>query len=241
MAAACGGAATDSSPASAPSTAGKIVVFAAASLADAFTAIGDAFSAANPGFSVTFQFAGSSELAAQLVNEAPAHVFASADEANMDTVVDAGRATGSPVRFASNTMQVVTAAGNPLRIASLADLADPALTVVLCAEEVPCGSYSRQMLDSAGVRVSPKSWEQSVKAVLSKVSLGEADAGIVYRTDVIAAGDAVSGVDIDPAVVATATYPIVAMVQSSAAATFIDFVLSAEGQRILAEFGFGAP
>jgi molybdate transport system substrate-binding protein len=241
IAAACGGTAPESSRSSASSTSGDIVVFAASSLADAFAAIGDAFSEANPGLSVRFQFAGSSELAAQLVNEAPANVFAAADETNMATVVDAGRVSGTPIRFATNTMQIVTAAGNPLNIASLADLADPALTVVLCAEEAPCGRYSRRMLDAADVTVTPKSLEQSVKAVLSKVSLGEADAGIVYRTDVIAAGEVVAGVDIDPSVVATATYPIVAVVQSSAAAAFIDFVLSAEGQRILAEFGFGAP
>ena len=241
MATACGGSSSSSSLTDTTATSDEIVVFAASSLAEAFAAIGDAFSAANPGVSVTFQFAGSSELAGQLVNEAPAHVFASADEENMATVVDAGRVTGTPIRFTANTMQIVTAAGNPLGIASLADLADPALTVVLCAEEVPCGRYSQQMLDAAGVSVAPKSLERSVKAVLSKVSLGEADAGIVYRTDVIAAGDAVSGVDIDPSVVATAMYPIVAVVQSSAAAAFIDFVLSAEGQRILAKFGFGAP
>lgn len=238
---ACGGATTESSRSSAAGASGEIVVFAAASLADAFAAIGDAFAAANPGLSVTFEFGGSSTLAAQLVNGAPADVFASADDASMATLVDAARVAGTPTRFATNTMQIVTAAGNPLGIASLADLADPALTVVLCAEEVPCGRYSQQMLAAAGLTVTPRSFEQSVKAVLSKVALGEADAGIVYRTDVLAAGDEVTGIDIDRAVVATADYPIVPVVDSDAAAAFVAFVLSVEGRRILSEFGFGAP
>lgn len=220
---------------------GDVVVFAASSLADAFAAIGEAFSEANPGLSVTFEFGGSSTLASQLANGAPADVFVAADERSMATVVDAGRAQDSPVVVATNTLQIVAGAGNPRAITSLADLADPASTVVLCAVEVPCGRYSQQVLAAAGVSVTPRSWEQSVKAVLSKVSLGEADAGIVYRTDVIAAGDAVVGIDIDPSVAVTAAYPAVVTSASDAAAAFVAFLAGADAQRILSEFGFGAP
>lgn len=216
-------------------------MFAAASLTEAFTAVGDAFMLENPGVSVTFEFAGSSDLAGQLVNGAPADVFAAADQKNMATVVDEATVAGAPEVFATNTLQIVTAAGNPSAVQSLADLADPALVVVLCAEEVPCGRYSRQLLDNAGVSVTPRSLEQNVKGVLSKVSLGEADAGIVYRTDVIAAGDAVTGVDVDPAVAVTAEYPVVTISSSDVAAAFVAFLLGDEGQRILAEFGFGPP
>lgn len=219
----------------------ELVVFAAASLTDAFTAIGDAFMAEHPGATVTFQFAGSSDLAAQLENGAPADVFASADATNMARVVDNGAAAGSPVVFATNVLQMATAPGNPLGVATLADLVDPALTVVLCAAEVPCGRYTQQVLDAAGVVVTPKSWEQSVKGVLSKVSLGEADAGVVYRTDVIAAKGAVDGVDIDAGVAVTAQYPLVVTSETELASAFVDFVLGDAGRRILLKFGFGVP
>ena len=224
------------------SSGGNVTVFAAASLTAAFTELGDAFTAANPDVEVTFNFAGSSDLVAQISDGAPVDVFASADLANMSKLADAGLAAGEPATFATNTAEIVVEPGNPLDIAGVADLADSDLIVVLCAPEVPCGAYAEQVVANAGTTVTPSSYEENVKAVVTKVTLGEADAGIVYRTDVIAAGDAAQGVPIPDDINVVAEYPIALVADAPNAAgaqAFIDFVLGPAGQKILAASGFG--
>jgi molybdate transport system substrate-binding protein len=227
---------------------GRITVFAAASLTDAFTAVADEFEASNTASAeasrVTLSFAASSELVTQIVEGAPADVFASADRASMDVLVDAGAARGDPVVFATNELAIVVAPGNPEGITGLPDLAGDDLLVVTCAPEVPCGAYARQALGASGVALTPVSLEENVRAVVAKVALGEADAGIVYATDAVAAGDDVDAVAIPDDVNVVAEYPIAvtADARSSATATeFLAFVLSERGQEILAGFGFGAP
>jgi len=224
------------------SSGGNVTVFAAASLTAAFTELGDAFTAANPDVEVTFNFAGSSDLVAQISDGAPVDVFASADLANMSKLADAGLAAGEPATFATNTAEIVVEPGNPLDIAGVADLADSDLIVVLCAPEVPCGAYAEQVVANAGTTVTPSSYEENVKAVVTKVTLGEADAGIVYRTDVIAAGDAAQGVPIPDDINVVAEYPIALVSDAPNAAgaqAFIDFVLGPAGQGIVAAYGFG--
>ena len=224
------------------SSGGNVTVFAAASLTAAFTELGDAFTAANPDVEVTFNFAGSSDLVAQISDGAPVDVFASADLANMAKLSDAGLATDEPAIFATNAAEIVVEPGNPLGIAGVADLADSDLIVVLCAPEVPCGAYAEQVVANAGTTVTPSSYEENVKAVVTKVTLGEADAGIVYRTDVIAAGDAAQGVPIPDDINVVAEYPIALVADAPNAAgaqAFIDFVLGPAGQKILAASGFG--
>ena len=224
------------------SSGGNVTVFAAASLTAAFTELGDAFTAANPDVEVTFNFAGSSDLVAQISDGAPVDVFASADLANMSKLADAGLAAGEPATFATNAAEIVVEPGNPLGIAGVADLADSDLIVVLCAPEVPCGAYAEQVVANAGTTVTPSSYEENVKAVVTKVTLGEADAGIVYRTDVIAAGDAAQGVPIPDDINVVAEYPIALVSDAPNAAgaqAFIDFVLGPAGQGIVAAYGFG--
>lgn len=220
---------------------GELVVFAAASLTEAFTQIGRDFEAANPGVRVTFNFAGSSTLAQQINEGAPADVFASANPANMDVVTDAGAAAGDPVIFARNALVIVVAAGNPHGITGLADLADPDIKVALCAEQVPCGAASRTALDAAGVTLTPVTLEQDVRATLTKVTLGEVDAALVYQTDVAVAGDAAEAVEFPEALRAVNDYPIVALRDApnpSAAEAFVAHVLSDAGQAVLADAGF---
>ena len=217
-----------------------MTVFAAASLTDAFTEIGDAFTSANPDVDVTFNFAASSELVTQINEGAPADVFASADQANMAKLADAGE----PQVFATNVLEIAVAPGNPLGIDSVADLADADLIVVTCALEVPCGTYAAEVFTNAGVDVTPKSYEENVRAVLNKVVLGEADAGIVYATDVRAAEGDADGVEIPADVNVVAEYPIVAVPtagNADAAGAFVDFVLGDAGQETLASYGFTAP
>jgi molybdate transport system substrate-binding protein len=223
---------------------GDITVFAAASLSGAFNELGDAFTAANPAVDVTFNFAASSELAAQIGEGAPADVFASADEANMTKVIDRAGTAAAPEVFATNRLEVIVAPGNPLGITGLADLADPDLIFVTAAPDVPIGEYAREVLANAGVTPTPKSLEENVKAIVSKVVLGEADAGIVYATDVRAAGSDAEGVTIPAELNVVAAYPIAVPSGSTSpesAAAFIDFVLSPEGQSILDSYGFGRP
>lgn len=223
---------------------GTLTVYAAASLTGAFDELAAQFEDEYPDLDVLpISYDGSSVLAAQLIAGAPADVFASADESNMAKIVDAGLAS-DPTIFATNTLQIAVAPGNPLQVESLADLADPKLTVILCAAEVPCGNASSTLFDAAGVTLVPASEEQNVTAVLAKVKSGEADAGLVYQTDVSAAGDAVTGIPIEGAERATNAYPLVALSNNSnvqAADTFVAFVRSDAGQKVLAEFGFGAP
>lgn len=221
-----------------------ITVFAAASLTAAFTEIGEAYTAANPGWEVTFNFAASSELVTQIGEGAPADVFASADLSNMAKLTDAGNHASEPVVFATNVAQIIVAPGNPLGITGLADLADNDLVVIVCAPEVPCGTYATTVFANAGVAVTPKSLEENVKAVVAKVTLGEADAGIVYATDVAAAGDGATGVDIPADINVVAQYPIAVTKEADnpeGAQAFIDFVLGEQGQTILASYGFLAP
>lgn len=222
----------------------SLMVFAASSLTDAFTELGRAFEATRPDIEVTFSFAGSSALATQISEGAPADVFAAADTVSMDRVVSDGSITVGAVVFATNTAQIIVGRGNPLRIASLDDLTDPGLIVVACAPEVPCGRYTQQILAAADLDVTFRSFEENARGVTAKVVLGEADAGIVYRTDVLAAGSDASAVDIATEVNVVAEYPIAVTPQASdpeAAQAFVDFVRSPQGQAILASFGFGRP
>jgi molybdate transport system substrate-binding protein len=237
--AACGGG--DSGGGSGSGSANELKVFAAASLTAAFTDIGKQFTSANGGTKVTFNFAGSQALATQIQQSAPADVFASADLANMGKVKDL---VGTPQNFASNLLAIVVEKGNPKGVKGLDDLASPDLKVVLAAEDVPAGRYAKQALDKAGVKVTPVSQEDNVKAVVTKVSLGEVDAGIVYVTDVTAGGDKVEGVDIPQTQNVTATYPIATVKATKAqdkAQAFMDLVLSAQGQQVLEQYGFLPP
>lgn len=220
------------------SLSGELTVYAAASLSTAFDEIGAAFTEANPDVEVSGVYDGSSTLVTQLLEGAPADVFASADEANMDKLEDAAV---DPTLFASNTLVIAVPTGNPGGVKTLDDLAD--VTTVLCAPEVPCGAASATLLSNAGVTVEAASLEQNVTAVLTKVAASEADAGLVYATDVIGRDD-VEVIVPDGADEVVNHYPIAALSEapnSAAAAAFVAFVLSDEGQSILADFGFGAP
>ena len=242
MLAACGPSAGRPPTAGKPS--GTVVVFAATSLSAAFDAIGARFEKAHPGMAVKFNFNGSSSLATSLKQGAPADVFASANTANMAVVTGDKLASGTPKVFARNQAEIMVEAGNPRHVKTVGDLASPAVKVVLCAPEVPCGALARDVLRNAGVTVRPASEETSVGGVVTKVSLGEADAGIVYVTDVKAAGDKVAGVPIPAAQNETADYPIVALKDApdaGAAAAFIGYVLGPDGQRVLASYGFLPP
>ena len=223
---------------------GAVTVFAAASLTDAFTELADAFEQADPGVDVTLSFGASSDLVRQITEGAPADVFASADQRTMATLVDAGAAGDEPAVFATNALEIVVGPGNPKGVTGVADLAGGDLVVVTCAVEVPCGAYAQQLFENAGVTVTPASYEENVRAVLTKVRLGEADAGIVYRTDVAAAGDDADGVEIPADVNVVAEYPIVVTrdaADPAAARAFVDFVRSDAGQAVLASYGFASP
>lgn len=218
-----------------------LTVFAASSLTESFERIAEAFES-QTGIAVETSFASSSDLAAQISEGAPADVFASADTKNMTLLIDSGAVIGDARAFASNSLSIVVAPGNPLGIESVSDLADPDLVLVTCDESVPIGRYTAEMLASAGVRVAPDSFEENVKGIVSKVALGEADAGVVYVTDVLAAGDSVAGVAIPDEFDITVTYPIAATSESATARRFVEFVATSEtARRILAEFGFGEP
>ena len=240
VAAACG---SSSSPATAK-VSGDVVVFAASSLTEAFTELGKAFTAANPAANVKFNFAGSSDLVTQINAGAPADVFVSADDSNMKKLTDASENAGSPVSIAKNSFEIIVEKGNPKGITGLADLAKTGTIVVLCAPTVPCGKGAATILTNAKVNVTPKSLEDKVKGVVTKVTAGEADAGIVFVTDVKAAGSAAAGVEIPAGVNVISNYPMVVTKEAAnptAAKAFIDFVASTDGQAILAKYGFLAP
>ena len=223
---------------------GPLVVFAAASLTDVFDQLGDDFTASHPDVDVTFNFAASSELATQIVEGAPADVFASADERNMTKVVDAGGVVGEPVLFAANRLQIVVADGNPRGIAALADLTSGDVRVALCAPEVPCGAYAAQVFQKAGVQPPTASQEQNVRAVVEKVALGEADAGIGYTTDVLARADDVDGVDIPEEQNVIAHYPVAVVKEGAnptAAEAWTQFLRTPEALAVLTGAGFLAP
>jgi molybdate transport system substrate-binding protein len=223
---------------------GEIQVLAATSLTAAFNDLGAAFTTANPKAKANFVFAGSNDLATTVNEGGPADVFASADQNNMKKVTDAANSDGEPTIFATNLLEIMVQPGNPQGIAGLADLANPDLTVITCDPAVPCGTYAQQIFTAAGVTVTPKSLEENVGGVATKMKAGEGDAGIVYATDVLAAGDQAAGVPIPKDINVVAQYPIVVVKQTSNPATaqaFIDFVLSDAGQRILATYGFTGP
>ena len=229
---------TSSSPATA--AAGNLTVLAAASLSESFKELGTAFEAKHPGSKVTFSFDSSSALAAQANNAVPADLFASADQANMKKVTDAGNATGPKV-FAHNKLAIIVAKGNPKKIKSLADFTK--VSFVLCAPEVPCGKYGAEALSKAAVKAQPKSLETNVKGVVTKVTSGEADAGIGYVTDAKAAAAAALGIEIPDAQNVVAEYPMAVLKQSpnsTLAQAFLDFIIGAEAQAVLAKYGFAA-
>ncbi|MER6349138.1 molybdate ABC transporter substrate-binding protein [Streptomyces sp. NPDC001595] len=223
---------------------GEVTVFAAASLKESFETLGEEFEKQHPGTEVTFSFGGSDALAASITGGAPADVFASASPKTMRIVTDAGRAAGTPVTFVRNQLEIATLPGNPDKIASLADLTDKDLKVVLCDESVPCGAAARKALDASALKLTPVSYEEDVKSALNKVVLKEADAAVVYKTDVEAAGDKVEGVEFAESADAVNDYPIALLKESDnteAAEAFIALVRSAEGRRVLGEAGFLKP
>ena len=215
-------------------------MYAAASLTATFEQIGEEFEQAHEGVQVEFNFAGSSDLVAQIQEGAPADVFASADEANMDKLTADGLEGAEPVAFASNTLQIAVPPGNPAGVADLDDLAGD-LNLVICAPEVPCGAATQKVAGSAGVELAPVSEEQSVTDVLAKVTTGEADAGLVYVTDVIGAGDEVEGIEFPESAAAVNVYPIAPVADGAnadLAQEFVDLVLAEGGQTVLRDAGF---
>jgi len=221
-----------------------VTVFAAASLSDAFKEMGAAFESAHPGGSVAFSFAGSSTLATQIIEKAPGDVFASADQSTMQKVVDAGETSTKPRIFATNQLTIVVPKGNPKHIESLADMSRAGVAVSLAAPEVPAGKYAAQVFANAGVPVPKASQEVDVRAVLSRVAAGEADAGIVYVSDIRAAADKVEAVTIPAQYNVVAQYPIAALKHATnpdPATAFVELVLSPQGKAILERFGFGTP
>jgi molybdate transport system substrate-binding protein len=240
VASACGGGASSAQTSPAPLT-GSISVFAAASLTDSFKALGGSFQRAHSGVTVQFNFAGTPTLVTQIEQGAQADVFASADTTNMAKLNTDGLTSGGSQVFAHNQLEIVVAPGNPKGITSLADLARSGVIYITEGPTVPAGKYALQVLATAGVKVTPKSLETDVKSVVSKIELGEADAGIVYTTDVKAAGSKVQGLPIPAADNVVATYPIVAVKgtkHADAAAAFIAFAVSPAGQSILGSYGF---
>ncbi len=234
-----GGAAAPPSPVPEART---LTVLAAASLTETFTGLEQQFEADRPGVDVRLSYAGSSDLAQQIVNGAPADVFAAASDATMKAVTDAGLAAGAPTVFATNVLQIATAPGNPRGVAAFADLARPDLKVVVCAPQVPCGAAVDRIEKATGVTLAPVSEEADVKSTLGKVTSGDADAGLVYVTDVAAAGGRVQGVDFPEAAQAPTNYPIVVVKdapQAQLAQEFTDLVTGEAGQRALRAAGFG--
>ncbi|MEU6741416.1 molybdate ABC transporter substrate-binding protein [Streptosporangium sandarakinum] len=244
----CGSGEPAASTASAPAPAagagaGEVTVFAAASLTGAFTELGRTFEAAHPGTTVKFNFGSSATLAQQITQGAPADVFAAASPATMKTVTDASLA-GSPTTFARNKLQIAVPKDNPAKVDDLADLTGAKVKVALCAEQVPCGAAAVKALDAAGLKVTPVTLEQDVKATLTKVELGEVDAALVYRTDVIASAGKVTGIEFPEADKAINDYPIATLAKAPAgdlAKRFVDLVLSQQGRDVLTKAGFEAP
>jgi molybdate transport system substrate-binding protein len=241
---ACGGSGSDAPVDSSGSSAyaSSITVFAAASLTDAFTRIDTGFRARS-GSVVRFNFGSSATLASQITRGAPGDVFAAASPATMKTVTDA-KSAGTPITCVSNTLQIAVPAGNPGRITGLADFADESRTIAICAPQVPCGAAAVKVFEAAGITAKPDTLEADVKATLAKVAADEVDAALVYRTDVISEPRDVEGIDFPEADQAVNDYPIAVLTRSQApevAQAFVDYVLSADGQAVLDEAGFGKP
>lgn len=226
------------------SVSGTVTVFAAQSLKKSFDQLTTIFEAKYPGTKVEVDYAGTPDLITQIEGGAEGDVFASADQKNMTTFVDKGLSGSTPTPFVSNTLQIAVSPGNPLKITGLQDLGKSEIKVALCQTGVPCRNAANKALELAGVKVTPATEESSVAAVLSKVSLGEANAGIVYKTDVLSAGGQVDGVDFPEAAKAVNIYPITTLKapkNPDGAKAFIDLVLSPEGQAVFAKLGFGKP
>ncbi|WP_153542943.1 molybdate ABC transporter substrate-binding protein [Streptomyces sp. RB17] len=227
-----------------PKLSGDITVFAAASLKESFTTLGKQFEKQHPGTKVSFNFGGSDTLAASITGGAPADVFAAASPKTMAIVTDKKDAAGIPATFVRNQLEIATLPGNPDKLASLKDLTKSGLKVVLCDKTVPCGAAAQKALDAAKLKLTPVSYEQDVKAALNKVELKEADAAVVYKTDVKSAGGKVEGVEFPESAKAINDYPIVLLKNAPNAQTakaFIALVQSAEGQKVLSEAGFLKP
>ena len=223
---------------------GTLTVFAAASLTDVFGELGDRLMADHPDLEVQFNFAGSSALATQLTQGAPADVFASANQTQMAVVTDADLQSGDPTVFTENVLEIAVPADNPGNVTGLADFANPELTLAVCAPDVPCGAAAAQVFEAAGVTAAPDTEEEDVRAALTKVQLGEVDAALVYASDVRSAGSDVAGIELPEAADAINEYPICALAEApnpAAAQAFLDLVLSDEGQEALEVAGFRAP
>ncbi|MCX4610457.1 MULTISPECIES: molybdate ABC transporter substrate-binding protein [Streptomyces] len=235
---------SDTSASSSPKLSGTVTVFAAASLKESFTTLGKEFEKANPGTKVTFNFGGSDTLAASITGGAPADVFAAASPKTMAIVTDKKDAATTPATFVRNQLEIATLPGNPDKVASLKDLTKSGLKVVLCDKTVPCGAAAQKALDASKLKLTPVSYEQDVKSALTKVELKEADAAVVYKTDVKAAGDKVEGVEFPESAKAINAYPIALLKDApnaEAAKAFIALVQSAEGQKVLTAAGFLQP
>jgi molybdate transport system substrate-binding protein len=245
--AACGSSSPSTTPTSGSSTTkvtGNITVLAAASLTETFNQIGKDFEAANPGTKVTFSYGGSSTLATQINQGAPADVFAAASPATMKTVTDAGNGEGTPVTFVKNQLVIAVPKGNPKNIQSLSDLVKPGVKVALCDVSVPCGAAAKTALTAANVNLTPVTRETDVKAALSKVKLGEVDAALVYRTDAKSDPADVDGIEFPESTQAINSYPIVVLKGSTnkpAAQAFLNYVVSDKGMAVLIGAGFQKP
>lgn len=224
---------------------GSLTVFAAASLTDTFTELAESFESENPGVEIELTFAGSSSLVTQITEGAPADVFASANEANMTKLTDEGLiAPDAPVTFATNVLTIAVPPGNPAGVTSLADLTNPDISTVICAPQVPCGAATTTVADAAGVDIPAVSEESSVTDVLGKVTSGQADAGLVYVTDVFGAGDAVEGIEFAESDNAVNVYPIAPVDgtdEVELADAFIEYVTGEVGTEVLGAAGFGSP
>ncbi|MFF3904813.1 molybdate ABC transporter substrate-binding protein [Streptomyces sp. NPDC001848] len=227
-----------------PKVSGTVTVFAAASLKESFTTLGKEFEKQHPGTKVSFNFGGSDTLAASITGGAPADVFAAASPKTMAIVTDKKDAATTPVTFVRNQLEIATLPGNPDKVSSLKDLTRSGLKVVLCDKTVPCGAAAQKALTASGLKLTPVSYEQDVKSALNKVELKEADAAVVYRTDVRAAGDKVRGVEFPESAKAVNDYPIALLKNApdaEAAKAFIALVTSAEGREVLTRAGFLQP
>jgi molybdate transport system substrate-binding protein len=227
-----------------PPGANELTVSAAASLTDVFTTLETTFEQQNPGVKVRLNYGGSSELAQQIVNGAPADVFAAANTSTMDQVSKAGLVAGQPTVFATNTLQIAVPPGDPKGIHSFQDLTRPDLKVVVCAAQVPCGSATEKVEKASGITLKPVSEEPDVRSVLSKVTTGDADAGVVYVTDVKSTGGKVQGVDFPQAAQAVNSYPIAVLKNAphpDLATKWVELVTGPEGKKVLGDAGFGTP
>lgn len=222
----------------------QVLVSAAASLTDAFSEMATAYEEAHTGTDVVLNFAGSSTLREQILEGAPVDVFASANQSNMEVIVDGGLQANDPAIFAKNLLQIAVPPGNPAAVSGLEDFAEEDLLLGLCAPEVPCGDFARQALANAGVDPAIDTNEPDVRALLTKIEVGELDAGIVYVTDIASTGGAVEGIAVPDEMNMIAEYPIVVIADApnpDGAVGFVEFVLSEQGLSILIEHGFVAP